>query len=100
MCRTNIGILSFKLQSEAIDIQNMCFLKQIVPKDPSSFMYCVIVNIRLHNLTEETKVLALLQQLRGSIISGYAALYTVMGDLSKSHSEESIDRLISSAEEQ
>ena len=25
----------------------------------------------------------------------YAALYTVMGDLSKSHSEESIDRLTS-----
>ena len=30
--RTNIGILSFKLQSEEIDIQNMSFLKQIVPK--------------------------------------------------------------------
>ena len=76
-------------------------------QDPSSFMYCIIVNIRLHSLTEETKwcillisiavalyhattiingifysslniisntwifrVLALLQQLRGSIISG------------------------------
>ena len=24
-------------------------------QDPSSFMYCIIVNIRLHSLTEETK---------------------------------------------
>lgn len=96
---TNIGVLSFKLQSESIDIQNMSFLKQTVPKDPSSFMYCIIVNIRLHNLTEETKVLALLQQLRGSILSGYAALYTVMGDLSRSYSEDSIDRLITGVEE-
>jgi len=98
---TNIGILSFKLQSEAIDIQNMSFLKQIVPKDPSSFMYCIIVNIRLHSVTEETKVLALLQQLRGSIISGYAALYTVMGDqkIDRSHSEDSIDRLIEGVED-
>ena len=43
---------------------------------------------------EETKVLSGLQQLRGSVLTGYAALYTVMGDISRSRSEESMDRLI------
>jgi hypothetical protein len=48
-------------------------------------------------MSQETAVLSGLQQLRGSVIAGYCALYTVMGDLSKSRSEESIERLIEGA---
>ena len=42
-------------------------------------------------------MLSSLQTLRGSVITGYCALYTVMGDLSRSRSEESMDRLIEGA---
>ena len=52
---------------------------------------------RISSLDQETQVLSGLQQLRGSVITGYCALYTVMGDLSKSRSEESMDRLIEGA---
>ena len=48
-------------------------------------------------MSQETAVLSGLQQLRGSVITGYRALYTVMGDLSRSRSEESMDRLIEGA---
>ena len=72
----------------------MTFLKQVVPTDPKIFMYCILINIRIEDFREETKVLSGLQQLRGSVLTGYAALYTVMGDISRSRSEESMDRLI------
>ena len=72
----------------------MTFLKQVVPRDPKIFMYCIMVNIKIDGFREETKVLSGLQQLRGSVVTGYAALYTVMGDISRSKSEESMDRLI------
>ena len=42
-------------------------------------------------------MLSSLQTLRGSVITGYCALYTVMGDMSRSRSEESMDRLIEGA---
>ena len=48
-------------------------------------------------MSQETAVLSGLQQLRGSVITGYCALYTVMCDLSKSRSEESMERLIEGA---
>jgi hypothetical protein len=73
----------------------MTFLKQIVPRDLSILMYCILVNIKIEGFREETKVL---QQLRGSVLMGYAALYTVMGDISRSKSEESMDRLIETLE--
>ena len=76
----------------------MTFLKQVVPSDPSIFMYCILVNIKIDGFREEMKVLAGLQQLRGSVLTGYAALYTVMGDISRSKSEESMDRLIETLE--
>ena len=79
---------------ENIEVQNMTFLKQVAPSDPKIFMYCVLVNIRIEGFREETRVLSGLQQLRGSVLTGYAALYTVMGDISRSRSEESMDRLI------
>jgi len=91
---TNIGVLVAYLKEENIEIQNMTFLKQIVPRDPKIFMYCILVNIKIDSAWEETKVLSGLQNLRGSVLAGYAALYTVMGDISKSKSEESMDRLI------
>ena len=70
----------------------MTFLKQVVPRDPKIFMYCIMVNIKIDGFREETKVLSGLQQLRGSVVTGYAALYTVMGDISRSYSEESMER--------
>jgi len=91
---TNIGVLAAYLKQEKIEVQNMTFLKQVVPRDPSIFMYCILVNIKIDGFREETKVLSGLQQLRGSVITGYAALYTVMGDISRSKSEESKNRLI------
>jgi hypothetical protein len=56
-------------------------------------MYCILVNIKIDGFREETKVLAGLQKLRGSVLTGYTAVYTVMGDISRSKSEESMDRL-------
>lgn len=44
-------ILGYVLGSTFNDINVI----QSTLQDPSSFMYCIIVNIRLHNPTEETK---------------------------------------------
>ena len=57
-----INILCF--QNEII-VQNLMFLKQVVPLDPGMFMYVVLVNMRLAGLGDETRVLAGLQKLRG-----------------------------------
>ena len=46
-------------------MQNLMFLKQVVPLDPGMFMYVVLVNMRLAGLEDETRVLAGLQKLRG-----------------------------------
>ena len=70
------------------------FLKQVVPLDPGMFMYVVLVNMRLAGLGDETRVLAGLQKMRGSVVAGYTALYTVMGSLNRSTSEDSMERLI------
>lgn len=51
-------------QNEII-VQNLMFLKQVVPLDPGMFMYVVLVNMRLAGLGDETRVLAGLQKLRG-----------------------------------
>ena len=90
-------------------VQNLSFLKQIVPNDPRIFMYCILVNMRLSGDSDETKVLAGLQKLRGlhtcfisnqtntiagSVMVGYTALYTVLGEVTRSRSEESMERLI------
>jgi len=68
-----------------------------VPRDPHIFMYCILLSLRLNGLEDETKVLALLQQMRGSVLTGYAALYVSDVGLSKSRSEESMERLIEGA---
>jgi len=94
---TNIGLLCSKLESEHIELQTAAFLRQIVPRDPHIFMYCILLSLRLNDLEDETTVLALLQQMRGSVITGYAALYISDGGLSKSRSEESMERLIEGA---
>ena len=70
-------------QNEII-VQNLAFLKQIVPSDPKIFMYCVLINLKLTGDGDETKVLAGLQKLRGSVVAGYTALYTVLGDVGRS----------------
>ena len=57
-------------------------------------MYCIMINMRLAGDRDETRVLAGLQRMRGSVVSGYTALYTVLGKLSRSRSEESMERLI------
>lgn len=91
---TNIGVLIAFLQENEIVVQNLSFLKQIVPNDPRIFMYCILVNMRLSGDSDETKVLAGLQKLRGSVMVGYTALYTVLGEVTRSRSEESMERLI------
>ena len=65
-------------------VQNLVFLKQIVPSDPRIFMYCVLINLKLTGDEDETKVLAGLQKLRGSVVAGYTALYTVLGEVGRS----------------
>ena len=65
-------------------VQNLVFLKQIVPSDPRIFMYCVLINMKLTGDEDETKVLAGLQKLRGSVVAGYTALYTVLGEVGRS----------------
>ena len=77
-----------------IKVQNLQFLKQVVPADPHIFMYCILVNIQLSGEAEETRVLAGLQKMRGSVVAGYTALYTVTGNLARSGSEDSMERLI------
>ena len=77
-----------------IKVQNLQFLKQLVPSDPHIFMYCILVNIQLSGEAEETRVLAGLQRMRGSVVAGYTALYTVTGSLARSSSEDSMERLI------
>ena len=58
-------------------------------------MYCIMVNMKLGGESDETKVLSGLQKLRGAVVSGYTALYTVQGEtVARSHSEESMERLI------
>ena len=57
-------------------------------------MYCILVNIQLSGEAEETRVLAGLQKMRGSVVAGYTALYTVTGSLARSGSEDSMERLI------
>ena len=58
-------------------------------------MYCIMVNMKLGGESDETKVLSGLQKLRGAVVSGYTALYTVLGEtVARSHSEESMERLI------
>ena len=57
-------------------------------------MYCIMVNMKLGGESDETKVLAGLQKLRGAVVSGYTALYTVLGEVARSTSEESMERLI------
>ena len=37
-------------------VQNLVFLKQIVPSDPKIFMYCVLINLKLTGDEDETKV--------------------------------------------
>ena len=74
-------------QNEII-VQNLAFLKQIVPSDPKIFMYCVLINLKLTGDEDETKVLAGLQKLRGSVVAGYTALYTVLGDVGRSRHVE------------
>jgi len=81
---TNIGVLIAFLQENEILVQNLVFLKQIVPSDPRIFMYCVLINLKLTGDEDETKVLAGLQKLRGSVVAGYTALYTVLGELGRS----------------
>ena len=66
----------------------------MVPSDPHIFMYCILVNLQLVGEEEETRVLAGLQKMRGSVVAGYTALYTVMGSLGRSSSQESMERLI------
>ena len=99
-CRDNLTISpplgtdhSLSLQAE-IKVQNLQFLKQMVPADPHIFMYCILVNIQLSGEAEETRVLAGLQRMRGSVVAGYTALYTVTGSLARSSSEDSMERLI------
>ena len=75
-------------------MQNLQFIKQVLPADPHIFMYCILVNMRLSGGEEETRVLAGLQRMRGSVVAGYTALYTVMGSLNRSTSEDSMERLI------
>ena len=57
-------------------------------------MYCILVNIQLSGEAEETRVLAGLQRMRGSVVAGYTALYTVTGSLARSSSQDSMERLI------
>ena len=73
----------FSTQNEIL-VQNLVFLKQIVPSDPRIFMYCVLINMKLTGDEDETKVLAGLQKLRGSVVAGYTALYTVLGEVGRS----------------
>ena len=99
---TNIGVLiaflqevaQYNIHKEDIDfnqtnvqneiiVQNLIFLKQVVPSDPKMFMYCILVNMRLTGDEDETKVLAGLQKLRGSVVAGYTALYTVLGEIGR-----------------
>jgi len=75
-------------------VQNLQFIKQVAPSDTHIFMYCILVNMRLSGEEEETRVLAGLQRMRGSVVAGYTALYTVMGSLNRSSSEDSMERLI------
>merc|ERR1712106_1244011 len=55
---TNIGVLVNYLIKADIEIQNLTFLKQILPSDPRIFMYCILINIRIIGLEQETKVLS------------------------------------------
>lgn len=80
--------LTQALTQNEIIVQNLAFLKQIVPSDPKIFMYCVLINLKLTGDEDETKVLAGLQKLRGSVVAGYTALYTVLGDVSRSRNVE------------
>ena len=60
----SLYLIIFCYQNEII-VQNLMFLKQVVPLDPGMFMYVVLVNMRLAGLGDETRVLAGLQKLRG-----------------------------------
>ena len=60
-----------------IRVQNLQFLKQVVPSDPHIFMYCILVNLQLVGEEEETRVLAGLQKMRGSVHSFYRVVQLV-----------------------
>ena len=57
-------------------------------------MYYVMINLKLSGHSDEMIVLSGPQKLRGSVVAGYTALYTVLGKLERSKSEESMERLI------
>ena len=80
--KEDIDFNQTNVQNEII-VQNLIFLKQVVPSDPKMFMYCILVNMRLTGDEDETKVLAGLQKLRGSVVAGYTALYTVLGEIGR-----------------
>jgi len=91
---TNIHVLKAYLLKEKICVQNISFMKQIVPQTCESFSYIILFNIKLVSLRDVTMVLDGLQRMRGSVVAAYAALYNVVGDVSRSRSEESMERLI------
>ena len=61
--KLNVNVLNLKSETSIKEILgyvlgstfNDINVIQSTLQDPSSFMYCIIVNIRLHNPTEETK---------------------------------------------
>ena len=79
---------------QQIIVQNLQFLKQTVPSDTKIFMYCIMINMKLVGSSDENTVLAGLQKMRGSVVSGYTALYTVVGDMGRSSSMDSMERMI------
>ena len=64
-----IHIQEFCFQYDIV-VQNLNFLKQIVPMDPKIFMYFVMINLKLTGHKDEMIVLSGLQKLRGSVVAG------------------------------
>ena len=105
---TNVGVLVSYLQEvcyfkkhsivskkntslqKQIIVQNLQFLKQSVPSDTRIFMYCIMINMKLVGMSDENTVLAGLQKMRGSVVSGY----TVVGNTGRSNSMDSMERMI------
>ena len=56
---TNTRVLVTYLTKAGVEIQNVTFLKQILPSDPSIFMYCILVNIRYNTQQSQPEPLAL-----------------------------------------